>query len=132
VTTAGWPLQRAIYTKLTGDSTLSGMAGIYDEVPEGAPYPRVVIGETTEVPDEEHGRGGVRATTTLHIWSRYAGNKEAAAVLAEVNRLLHRQPLAVAGFTDVSIAHQYHAFMRDPDPDIRHVPVRYRVWLTEE
>lgn len=131
MTTAAWPLQQALYARLSGDPALTALAGVYDEVPENAGYPRVVIGETVETPDEEHGRGGLRVLHTLHIWSTYEGFAQALAVLAEVNRLLHRQPLAVAGFTDVSVAHDYTATMRDPDPDIRHVPVRYRVWLAE-
>jgi hypothetical protein len=31
----------------------------------------------------------------------------------------------------VSVAHQQHTELRDPDPDIRHINVSYRVWLTK-
>jgi hypothetical protein len=132
VTTAALPLQRAIYARLAGDEDLTALVGVYDEVPEGAAYPYVVLGDTVETPDEEHGRGGLVVMHTLHIWSKYRGFTEALNILGHVNRLLHRQPLTVAGFTDVSIAHDYSATLRDPDPQIRHVPARYRAWLTEE
>ena len=49
-----------------------------------------------------------------------------------LDRLLDRQPLAVPGFEVVAFFREHHRVVRDPDPTIRHCPVRYRVWLNKE
>lgn len=129
---AAWALQTAVYARLNGDATLMGLvSGVYDEVPAAVGMPYLTLGETVEIPDDAHDRQGLESTLTLHIWSRYRGFAEAVEVLAACDRLLDRAPLTVDGFTDVSVAHEWHQTMRDPDPDVRHLPVRYRVWLTE-
>lgn len=133
MTTAALPLQTAVRAKLLADAALMDVIhGVHDEVPENAPFPYVVIGDVTEVPDDAHDRQGLTTTITLHIWSRYRGFKEALEILVHVDRVLDRQPLAVDGFEDVSIAREWHQTLRDPDPEIRHIPVRFRAWLTEE
>lgn len=130
--TAEWPLQEAIYARLTGDAALMGLvSGVFDEVPEATPYPYVVLGETTENRDEAHDRSGVDAAVVLHIWSRYRGYAEAAGILREIDRLLHHADLAVDGFQKVSIFSEQHQFIRDPNPDLRRAIVRYRCWLEE-
>lgn len=132
MTTGVWELHTAVHTRLTGDDTLTGMVnGVFDEVPETVTMPYVTLGMTQEVPDDGHDRQGLETTLTVNIWSRYRGYKEAAEILRELDRLLDRAPLAVDGFTDVSIANTNHQFMRDPDPEVRHAVVTYRVWMTE-
>lgn len=129
--TALWPLQRAVYDKLTGDETLMGLVtGVFDGVPEQQPYPYITLGSITEVPDDAHDRQGLTAQVVLHIWSKYRGYYEAARILTAMDAVLDRQLLVVDGFTDVSIAQAQHQSLRDPDPTIRHINVMYRVWLT--
>ncbi|HZX38446.1 MAG TPA: DUF3168 domain-containing protein [Streptomyces sp.] len=132
MTAALWPLQQAVYTKLTGHAPLMALvSGVYDEVPETAVHPYVSLGSITETADDAHNQRGLEASVVLHVWSKYRGFKEAAGILAQLDAALDRQPLTVAGFRDVSIAHQQHTELRDPDPDIRHINVSYRVWLTK-
>lgn len=132
MSTALWPLQEAIYVKATADDALMARAPLYDEVPEDAVHPYITLGSITEVPDDAHDRQGLESTVVLHIWSRYRGYREGAEILAELDRVLDRKPLAVAGYTDVSIAHAHHQSARDPDPEIRHINVAYRVWMTKQ
>jgi hypothetical protein len=132
MTAALWPLQQAVYAKLTGHAPLTALvSGVYDEVPENVAHPYVSIGSITETTDDAHNQRGLEANVVLHVWSKYRGFKEAAGILAALDGALDRQPLTVAGFRDVSIAHQQHTQLRDPDPDIRHINVSYRVWLTK-
>lgn len=130
--TAAWPIQQAIYTKLVADSALMAVAGVYDEPPEPALYPHVTFGEFIEERMDSHDRQGLDVAAILHIWSKYRGYAECSAILGHLDRILDRQPLAVEGFEDVSIFREHHRMMRDPDPDIRHCPVRFRVWLSKE
>lgn len=129
--TALWPLQQAVYGKLTADSTLMGLVtGVFDEVPEDQAFPYVTLGSITELADDAHDRQGLTAQVVLHIWSKYRGYQEAAQILTAVDQVLDRKPLVVDGFTDISIAQAQHQSMRDTDPTLRHINVMYRVWMT--
>lgn len=130
-------LQTAIYDKLTADSALMAkVSGVYDEVPENAIFPYIRVGQVFEVNEDSHSNQGLRSKPTLQIWSAYRGFKEALEILTEVDRVLDRQPLTVPGFKHVSIAREFHQALIDVDRErkvlrLRHIPVRYRVWLTE-
>jgi len=133
VSPPAWPLQVAIRGVLIADLDLMSLiTGVYDHVPPAAVHPYVVVGDCVDRPDDAHDRRGWDSMATLHIWSRYRGTGQALQILGHLDRLLHRRPLVVPGYTDISIAHDWHQTMRDPDPEVRHVPVRYRVWLAEE
>lgn len=136
MTAAAWPIQQAIYARLTGDDTLAGMADVHDEVPENAPHPYITVGESTEVPDDAHDRRGTDSTVTLHIWSKYRGFAEALLILDELDRLLDQRggadPLPVDGYTRVFLTRESYQTVRDPDPDVRHVPAIYRITAEEE
>ncbi|MCM2580445.1 DUF3168 domain-containing protein [Streptomyces meridianus] len=133
MTSALWPLQQAIYSKLSADPALGALVtGVFDEVPEGQAYPYVTIGSISEVPDDAHDRQGLEAAAVLHVWSQYRGYREAAEIFAAVDAVLDRKPLTVDGYEDVSIAHTQHQSLRDPDPEIRHINAQYRVWMTRE
>ncbi|MER7874830.1 DUF3168 domain-containing protein [Streptomyces solisilvae] len=133
MTTALWPLQQAVYAALTADTTLMSLvSGVYDEVPESAIHPYVSFGSVTELVDDAHDQRGLTTNLVLHVWSKYLGFREATEILAALDTVLDRQPLTVTGFKDVSVAHQQHTGLRDPDPEIRHINVTYRVWMTKE
>ncbi|AZM54165.1 DUF3168 domain-containing protein [Streptomyces sp. WAC 01529] len=132
MTAALWPLQLAVYAKATGHAPLMALvSGVYDEVPEQVAHPYVSLGSITETVSDAHNQRGLEARVVLHVWSKYRGFKQAAAILDALDTALDRQPLTVSGFRDVSIAHEQHQELRDPDPDIRHINVSYRVWLTK-
>lgn len=126
--TARWPLQQAIYAKLSAMS----LAPVLDDVPDSQPYPYVSFGAILEDPADAHNQRGIDALVSLHVWSKAEGYREADAIFAELDALLDRQPLVVTGWTDVSIALDDSSAVRDPDPNIRHISARYRVWLTKE
>lgn len=127
-----WPLQVAIVAKLRASTALMALIkGIYDEPPKGAKLPYVTVGPLFELPADAHNQRGLDDIVTLHVWSDYKGNKEPAEIFAALDAALDRQPLTVAGWTDVSIALDEAHTTSDPDPDIRHIIATYRVWLTK-
>lgn len=131
--TALWPLQVAVMQKLKADSTLAGLVtGIFDEVPDNAAMPYVTLGSMTEFEEDSHTQRGLNVLLVLHIWSDYAGNSEAAQILATLVDVLDRQPLTVPGWIDVSVAMNQANTSTDPNPAIRHVNTTFRVWLTKE
>lgn len=132
MTVALWPLQVAVVSKARGHAPLMALiSGVFDEVPEDTAHPYVTVGSITETAADAHNQRGLDVQVEMHIWSKYEGYREAADIAAALDEALDRQPLAVTGFRDVSIAHVQHTELRDPDPDIRHINVSYRVWLTK-
>jgi hypothetical protein len=133
VTTAAAEIQTAVYTKLTGDAELTALvSGVFDEVPEGTEYPYVVLGDIMETPSEASEQTGTNTTATIHVWSKQRGNKQTADLLRHVDRVLHREPLTVDGFTNVSVTNTFLHILRDPDPAIRHGVARFRIWTQKE
>lgn len=128
-----WPLRAAVYSKLTGSAPLMALvSGVYAKVPEVTTEPYVTLGPISQLPDDDHGEDGASCEVYVHAWSRQEGYSEAGAIAAAVDAALHRQPLAVAGWTQVSIALDSLSEEPDPDPDIRHMLAVYRVWMTKE
>ena len=131
-----WQVQRAIYTKLTADEALmSVVSGVFDEPPEDRRLPYVTIGEVTETPWDTHDKRGFEAMVTINAWSGYQGNREAAEILAHVDRILHRRPLPVAGWTVISITHTADGVRKVQSnfmPNVRQGQARYRVRVEQE
>ena len=129
---AAEPLQRAVYDLLTGSAALAELGcEVYDEVPEGAATPYLVLGEVDELADDTHTGLGSLVTITVHAWSRYRGYREVARSLDAVQVALHRARPDVDGHRDVSITHDSTTYQRDPDPELRHGIGRYTARLTQ-
>lgn len=136
------PLQAALYARLAGDQTLLDLLGhkggpkpqngIYDDVPQGALFPYIEIGEVIETPRNAHGEFGSEHLATLHVWGNKRGFKDAQAVVARVRALLDHQPLTVTGHNVWRVAHEQTLTLRDPNPELRHLPVRFRITTEQE
>jgi hypothetical protein len=125
-------VQEAFYLKVTNDAALMALVeGVYDHVPEGADYPHLVIGDATEVPRKAMGMRGWRATETVHIWTKQRGFSQALAILKRLDDLFDEQPLDVEGLHTVSVRLEFSQTLKDPDPEIRHIPCRFTI-TTEE
>lgn len=129
-TTALLPVQRAAYARLTGDTTLMGLAagGVHDGVPENRTFPWIDLGEAIETAWNTHSGFGREVVSTLHIWTRARGHSPGLAILARMTELLDHQPLTVTGWHHVSTAFEFCQTLTDPEPpgDIRHIPARWR------
>jgi len=121
------PLQGAMYQAIKADPGLDPLIGdrVYDEPPESASYPYVVIGEAVETPDNEVAAYASRVAATLHVWSAYQGFREALDIAGHLVRLFDHQPLTVPGRGVVAVRHEQTVTLRDPDSDLRHVVIRF-------
>ena len=125
-------IQTALYGRLTGDATLTGMlpGGVKDHVPDNTPYEYVVIGEQIETPFPTFTKQGHENVVTLRIWSDDLGFKQAQAVLDRVNTLLHDQALTVAGHGTVRVAFEDAQSVVDQADDattLRQIIAHYRI-----
>lgn len=118
-------IQGAVFQRLSAELDTP----VYDYVPESAPYPYVVIGEATEIPDNTLDNFGRETTLTLHIWTQgRQGFVDALTISNEIQEILdHQRDLSLTNHRIVVIKLDQVLTMKDPDPTIRHVPMRFRI-----
>jgi hypothetical protein len=124
-------LQKQLFLALDGDIS----ASVYDNVPEDASRPWVTIGEVFGVPDNWHGGFGWDILTTIHVWTQSLGFKPALDIVNEIIPILdHKRASLVLpdSWYVVSIRFVQLSTMRDPDPEIRHVPVQFRIVIHQQ
>jgi hypothetical protein len=119
------PLQVALYGLLSAELSVP----VYDFIPEDAAFPYVVLGECTELPDNDHGQYGSEVTYTFHVWTEAEGYASGLEIVDEISRILdhQKQNLSPTGHLVVSIRRSLTRTMRDPNPRLRHIPVMYRI-----
>lgn len=124
-------IQRAIYVAFKDEID----AQVYDNVPEDKTRPWVTIGEAVGSPDNWHGGFGWDITSTFHVWTQSLGYKPALAIAAQMIAIIdHRLDSLDIGdeWQIVAIRFMNLATMRDPDPEIRHVPVQFQVVVHQQ
>jgi hypothetical protein len=90
-------LQAALYTCLHGDGVLTGMVtGIYDNVPENARYPLVVIGDGFQQSLAADAAIGDDCQLTIYSYSKKSGRKETLMILDRIYGLLHYNTLTLS------------------------------------
>jgi hypothetical protein len=128
-------VQAAIYTALSGDSTLKALTGgqarVFDTVPPNTPFPYLTIGE-----DQSLDEGSIceldifEYFATIHVWSRSAnvGRVEAKTIAARAREVM--KTLSVSGFTVDRASCERLDHLRDPDGITAHSILAMRFLLT--
>ena len=122
-------VQKSIFSTLSGDSTLDGLIGnnkILDDVPQGTDYPYVQIGEETTIDGGLKDKDRQEYTLTIHIWSRYRGNKETKEIAERIYTLLHNSAISVSGASLANIRNEFFTVLVDDDGLTRHGVMRFR------
>jgi hypothetical protein len=131
-------LQAAIVAKLKGDAPLvtllGGRQAVFDQPPEGEAYPYVRVGDHLSIPDNDLTSYGRQITETLHIWTKARSNKQGQDIADRITALLDHQvdALTLAGHRIVSIRAEFDQALTDPDPQIRHHVLRFRVITAQD
>lgn len=126
---SGWALQQSIYATLADDAAVLSLLGgprIYDDVPQGASFPYLTIGQSTLRDWSTGSEEGHEHTLTLHVWSREKGRKQTHALMGALRDALHDRPLTLEGHRLVNLRHELSEARREPDGDTYHGIVRYR------
>lgn len=124
-------LQAQLFVALDGDIS----ADVYDNVPETVTKPWVTIGESFAIPDNWHGGFGWDILTTLHVWTKSHGFKSALDIVNEIIPILDHKRASLAlpdSWSVVSIRFVQLSTLRDPDPELRHVPVQFRIVIHQQ
>jgi hypothetical protein len=134
-----WAIQVAIVAIFKGDAQLVTLLGAADRVtdapPEAMPKPYIQVGDHLSIPDDDLTSFGHETTVTIHVWTKDKSNKQGEAIGGRVHALLHKRPAAVtaafasasAGHKCVRINNEFSQALSDPDPQIRHHVLRFRV-----
>jgi hypothetical protein len=127
---AGWPLQKAIYAALSGDSTLALLIGdpprIYDDPPSEAQLPYVQIGDGSEADWGTATDGGAEHKIAVHVWSRAGGRMEARAILTVIYDVLQDAALTLESNRLINLRFTLSQVWRENDAETYHGMARYR------
>lgn len=105
---------------------------IYDDLPEQAAFPYVVMGEMTARDWSDKFEPGQEVHSTKHIWSRYKGRKEAVDMGDAILQALSKSPLDLSpNFRAVLQDLDTNELIMDIDGITRHGILRHR-YLIEE
>jgi Protein of unknown function (DUF3168) len=130
---AALELQKAIFSRLTGDAALVAQLGgakIFDHPAVTAKLPYVTLGQTASYDWSTASESGREHLMTVHVWSRAGGRIEAHEIMEKIrlrldgltqDLLTHRLVLLMLEFEDVRF---------DVSEDGYHGMLRYRA-LTE-
>jgi hypothetical protein len=120
-------VQKAIFTKLkTALSTT-----VYDNVPDNAVAPYVVIGDDTFVQMDTDLIVGFEATVTIHSWSKYRCRAEVKTIMGNIYDALHRAEFTVQGYNLLGCDCEYSETFLESDGVTRHGVQRFRILIRE-
>ena len=99
IQTALWPLQVAVYQRLSNDSELNTIiTGVYDSVSESAVHPYVTTGEPTVDSLNVKKKHIENIPWVLHCWSQYSGKKEIYDILNAMLKALTKEAWQIEGY----------------------------------
>jgi len=105
---------------------------VYDDLPEQAVYPYVVMGEMTARDWSDKFEPGQEVYSTKHIWSQYKGKKEVTEMGDAILQALTKSPLDLGpNFRAVLDELDTNEIIVDIDGITRHGILRQR-YLIEE
>lgn len=96
-------LQSGLYGALS--TALSGVAGVYDHVPQGTAYPYVTF-DYQEANNADYVNSRKDSVFVyLAVWSEYRGQKEVLNIMDAIDKALHNQklPLSTGRAANVSV-----------------------------
>lgn len=97
-------VQKALYTKLSGDGVLMGVVtGVYDVVPQKTALPYVVLGDGVQAIAGADNVTLSDCRLEIHVWGEASGRKTVLSILNRVYALLHLGTITVAGHQLVTL-----------------------------
>ncbi len=121
-------LFKAQFTRIEAETAYT----VYDDNPEQAAYPYIVMGEITARDWSAKSEPGQEVYATVHIWSQYKGRKEADDMSDGVLQALTKRPLDLSpDFGEVLGVFDSYDLIIDIDGKTRHGILRMRYLIQE-
>jgi len=100
-----YPLQKAVFQKLTSDSILINLVtATFDRPPQTQLFPYITLGESIVKDWSTKTTNGCEQQFIIRVWSREGGLKQAEVIMDRIHTVLHDASLAVDG--------QFHVLTR--------------------
>lgn len=117
-----WACQTAVV------GAIASLAGgrVYGDAPASVVFPWIEVARAQSIPDDTTAEtggadGGVSDFFDLHIWSRYAGDREVLEIVDGISGRLHGATLAIDGRASaLAWIRGVRGILRDPDGITRH------------
>lgn len=97
---------------------------VFDDAPDDVAFPHVEKGDPSPTNDWASGTKATELAATLHVWSRYAGNKECLDLYEAIREALDGKRFSTGSGGQVIAYVQGGPILRDPDGLTRHGIVR--------
>jgi hypothetical protein len=124
-------IQKALYNLFTEGSPAVGY-DTYDDTPQGANYPYVVIGEATSEAFDSKTFNGFETAVIIHTWSRFNGREQIKEMMGSVYDLLHDTYLPVTGYNTALCLFEFSETFLENDGITRHGIQRFNLINTKE
>jgi len=99
-------LQKAIYEKLTGNSSLMAIiSGVFNYPPQSAVFPFIFIGNSNISELAALAGSVLEYQFNINMLAREAGHKQVAEIMEIVYGLLHNSTISVTGKTFIRPLH---------------------------
>jgi hypothetical protein len=124
-------LKKAIRNRLVSDTTLTTLLGgarIYDETPRAAAPPYVVFGELISRDVSTVSGRAHESVIVLQALSNESGHKQAHAIAARLEELLHDAPLTIAGHVLVNLMLTGSEARRERNNEATRATLRFRAY----
>lgn len=122
-------LQTALRSRLLsspGVTFVLGPDAVFDEVPQGTPFPYLYMGDIETRDWSTQTRRGHEHTIGLHIWSDYHGRKEALNIIEAVDAALDGAALPLADHSLISMKTLFWTVLQELNKGLYHGIVRLR------
>jgi hypothetical protein len=122
-------LQKAIFSRLSGDAALAalvGANGVTDRRLAEPVSPLLVIAGVDSTDHSTATEAGEEHLVTLEAWSEAAGHKQAQAIAAAVRAALHDAALTLDGHHLVLLLHRDTRLRRDGKSRFHRAEMRFR------
>lgn len=129
IETALWPLQQAIYRRLSSDLVPAAVTGVYDVVATEHTFPYITVGEPNLLPFETKNNYSEEISFVVHVWSIYNGKKEAYGILNQINQAIAKGLSIEGPFSLLKIQKPSMQVIDDANPRIKHGIARFRVTI---
>lgn len=128
-----WGLQKALFAALSAAPALQERLGepprIYDDVPAGARFPYLTLGEMQERAAGASATEAAEILLTFHVWSRGGGRREAREILAILRTLIDAAALEMDGQRLANLSFQWSDALLGNDGETYHGLARYRALI---
>lgn len=125
-----FPLQKAIYELLTGETALMSLVtGVFDKVPENTSFPYIMLGDITSSDWSSKTTLGMECVALLTIFSRKGGRQQATEIMECIQTLLHDADIVVNDHELVMMRFISSNILLEADGETYRGSMRYKALL---